>query len=487
MKLKAIAVDYISKLLIKISNNVNIGNVTYIERYRQEFVKYMSSAGTLIIDVADACTRYHCRNSYLDILFLHFYIGYKGFIPLYPDTTPFIISHIIKMDNNELLLNLNCLHFYNLWSENITEDKLSSFFKKMYGIQIVVMDEGTNDTVIQYIVQYIPNLKVLNFEEDSCSVVSSKGLEALKACRKLEVVLFSSTADEYDQQEDKCVFSPEVVAALLISLPNLKHFKCSVHILRDALNIVYKNGDRLSKMTCLCLDNLEANTTSIASALEVCPNVQELHAAPQGQEEIFSDILRERATRVNTLYINKCIVSIQKLSFVEFGHYLVVLHVKTSVFTVDDLLYLSKYCPNLENLGISDQPHEGNIIEQRWNTACTSHITINMRLRSVYHRLATQESLIYFMQMARELEYLHCKGCFSQDNLTSWFESLEPNTYLSKIKRLVIPYFECSNQTIIHILQVLRDLEYVNMLFCDFAFVSSYVYSHNFKTRLEME
>ena len=189
-----------------------------IEESVKLFYQYFYPAGPFAAKVAEA-NNYHLSKT-LSLLFLPFLLQ-SGSLVLSDHNSVAVMNFIIAskfvtLDALKKLHTLRVSKWYSPFDEEIDYDVIKEFFPKIPELKVVILGSYTSDNIIDIIVKSCPKLEVLDCREDCWCTVSDSGLEALSSLKSLRYVLFSYLPDEYEEEDEKLLFSPKGIASLMM-------------------------------------------------------------------------------------------------------------------------------------------------------------------------------------------------------------------------------------------------------------------------------
>lgn len=222
----------------------------------------------------------------------------------------------------------------------------------MANLKVLVIGCLVSDELLAVLGINCPHLQVFDARDDIGDMVSDVGLAYLAQCRGLKRIFFSAFANEYDLNVDKLGFTGRGVA-LLLTLPQVIQVTCSEYILRDALHFLYQT--RYHKQSLNVQYMLMSDPEVRASTLQIlpilCPKLKVVSMyLDTGCERTVGSSLKS-LYQLEVLWIttaSQC--RFQELSLCNYGPQLTFLGITTCLLKTQDIMLLSKCCPQLKVL-----------------------------------------------------------------------------------------------------------------------------------------
>ena len=249
------------------------------------------------------------------------------------------------LDVTKKLHNLRVNSWYSPYNgDEMDNDLIEKFFPKVINLKVVTLGSHTSDKIIDMIVSSCHELQVLDCREDCWCTVTDRGLESLSSLKSLRYVLFSHLPDEYEEEDEKLLFTAKGIASLIISLPHLIKFECPEYLIREALDIIKSKNIILPSIKSLYLEGNGAHSSTFITAYKVCPNLEELCIMVHKDEENdIGDSLAE-FKELQSLTLNKLVAPLGSLKLSVYGQQLKFLDIKKDAFIASPSLPVR--CPS---------------------------------------------------------------------------------------------------------------------------------------------
>lgn len=349
--LRIAALEYIVKYMNRLRSK-SLGETNReIKSNIMACFRYFVKAGNLSYVIAKA-TRYQDSVT-LSLLFMPMFIR-SGNIPLTSVNARPMIKWIAKNVIPPRILHKvqvvdaeeYCVTF--LRDDYFLMEKLLS---KLPNVTKIVLGTSSDDQIFDIICKTCRKLVYLDTRANNLCQVTDIGINMLSNLKDLKHVFIGSTSDEFDDADERVVFTANSVANVFRSLPEIVEFECPEYILRKAFCMLVTSKDSLPEFKCL----QQSTKSTLAAAALVCRNIDLVCTTSYGEEDL-RDINAGLKTfdTLNNLSLSLSSERIELMSWSEIGPKLTVLEIMKEYFTALDITLLNRNCQNLTKLEVRE-------------------------------------------------------------------------------------------------------------------------------------